>query len=94
MAYNVYDLADFFVNLALILQKIGLVSTNLPLYNRLIQQKGRKKMTENEKELISIIRDSDNPEKVAEYMLTLFLDFLRTNDPSPEIPSVGLPESA
>lgn len=51
-------------------------------------------MTENEKELINIIRDSDNPEKVAEYMLTLFLDYLRTHAPSQETPSVGLQESA
>lgn len=39
-------------------------------------------MTENEKELIKLIRESDDPDKVAEYMLNLFLDYLRTNVPS------------
>jgi hypothetical protein len=39
-------------------------------------------MTENERELIKLIRESDDPDKVAEYMLNLFLDYLRTNVPS------------
>lgn len=51
-------------------------------------------MTENEKELINIIRNSDEPEKVAEYMLNLFLDFLRTSAPSEEKAPASPRESA
>lgn len=51
-------------------------------------------MTENEKELIKIIRGSSDPEKVASYMLSLFLDYLRTHAPSQETPSADLQESA
>lgn len=51
-------------------------------------------MTENEKELINIIRDSGDPENVACYMLNLFLDYLRTHAPSQETPSADLSESA
>ena len=51
-------------------------------------------MTDNEKELINLIRDSSDPEKVASYMLSLFLDYLRTHAPSQEKPSVDLQESA
>jgi hypothetical protein len=45
-------------------------------------------MTDNEIELINIIRNSNDPNQVATYMLNLFLDYLRTHDPSPEIHSV------
>ena len=41
-------------------------------------------MTNNELELINIIRESDNPEKVANYMLSLFLDYLHTHGPYQE----------
>ena len=51
-------------------------------------------MTNNERELITLIRESDNPEKVAEYMLSLFLDYLRTHAPSQETPVVELQEFA
>lgn len=51
-------------------------------------------MTDNEVELINIIRNSNDPEKVAHYMLNLFLDYLRTHAPSQEIPSADLQESA
>lgn len=51
-------------------------------------------MTENEKELIQIIRGSSDPQKVAEYMLNLFLDYLRTNAPSEEKAVVSPRESA
>ena len=45
-------------------------------------------MTENEKELIKLLRENDHPEKVASYMLNLFLDYLHKHDPSQEIPVV------
>jgi hypothetical protein len=51
-------------------------------------------MTENEQELINIIRDSNSPDKVAEYMLNLFLDYLHTHAPSQETPVVVPRESA
>ncbi len=51
-------------------------------------------MCENEKALINLIRESEAPEKVAEYMLSLFLDYLRTHAPSQEIPSADLSVSA
>lgn len=51
-------------------------------------------MTDNEKELINIIRTSEDPQKVAEYMLNLFLDFLRTSAPSEEKAAVSPRESA
>ena len=41
-------------------------------------------MTGNEEELIALIRENDNPEKIAGYMLSLFLDYLRTRGPSQE----------
>ena len=43
-------------------------------------------MTENEKELIKLLREND--EKVASYMLSLFLDYLHTHAPSQEKPAV------
>ena len=50
-------------------------------------------MTENEKELIELIRNSVDPEKVASYMINLFLDYLRTASPCQENSSAGLSES-
>ena len=51
-------------------------------------------MTNNERELINIVRESVNPEQVADYMLNLFLDYLRTHAPSQEIPVVAPQVSA
>ena len=51
-------------------------------------------MTENERELINLLRENDNPEKVANYMLSLFLDYLHTHAQAQEKPSVGLQEFA
>ena len=41
-------------------------------------------MKDNEKELIQIIRNSEDPMAVAEYFITLFADYLQTHGPSPE----------
>ena len=57
-------------------------------------QKGALSMTEQEKELLQIIHESVNPGAVAEYMLNLFLDYLRTHGPAQETPSAIPPESA
>lgn len=43
-------------------------------------------MTKNEIEMVNIIRESANPEKVADYFFNLFLDYLNTNAPSQEKP--------
>jgi hypothetical protein len=51
-------------------------------------------MTNNEKELIEIIRESKDPEAVATYMFNLFLDYLRTHAPSQETPAAVPRESA
>ena len=51
-------------------------------------------MSKNEQELIEIIRDSVNPELVAQYMLSLFLDYLQKHDPSQETPAAVVLESA
>ena len=55
-----------------------------------VLHKGVNAMTNNERELINIVRESVNPEQVANYMLNLFLDYLRTHDPSQET-SVAVP---
>ena len=44
-------------------------------------------LTANEIELIGLLRDSEHSEKIAAYMLTLILDYLRTHGPSQEKPS-------
>ena len=45
-------------------------------------------MTNNERELITLIRESADPEQVATYMFSLFLDYLHTHDPFQETPVV------
>ena len=50
-------------------------------------------MSENERELITILRETNEPEKVASYMLSLFLDYLHTHAPSQETPVAELRES-
>ena len=55
---------------------------------------GHISMTEQEKELLQIIHESADPEAVAEYMLNLFLDYLRTHGPVQETPCAIPPESA
>ena len=41
-------------------------------------------MTDYKVEFMKVIDESDNPEKVAKYILNLFLDYLRTASPSQE----------
>ena len=54
-----------------------------------VLHKGVKTMTNNEQELINIVRESVNPEQVANYMFSLFLDYLRTHAPFQETPVVA-----
>ena len=51
-------------------------------------------MTKHEEELLAIIHESEDPEKVASYMLNLFLDYLHTHAPSQETLDVAPPVSA
>ena len=51
-------------------------------------------MSENEIELLDIVRGSADPELVAQYMLNLFLDYLRTHGPSQEKHVADPPVSA
>lgn len=51
-------------------------------------------MSKNEIELIELLRENDNPEKVAGYMFSLFLDYLRTHGPSQEKYAADPQESA
>ena len=44
-------------------------------------------MTKNEENLLRLLRENDNPEKVASYMFSLFLDYLHTHGPSQEKPA-------
>ena len=50
-------------------------------------------MTANELKLVNLIRESECPEKVAEYMFNLFSDYLQKHAPSQESVSVALQES-
>ena len=51
-------------------------------------------MTSNEQELISIIRNSEDPDKVAVYAFNLFLDYLHKHGSSQENTSAVPRESA
>lgn len=50
-------------------------------------------MRDNERELIEIVRGSEEPEKVMGYFFNLFSDYLRTHGPSQERPSADPRES-
>lgn len=51
-------------------------------------------MSKTDQEIFAIIRESSDPEKVAQYMINLCLDYLRTHGPSQETASSALRESA
>ena len=51
-------------------------------------------MTENEKELLNIIRSHDNPERAVEIAIELMLDFLKPREEPPDTFSAHLRESA
>ena len=50
-------------------------------YNHLTNQKEEGKMTNNEKNLIELIRGSEDPERMEAYMLNLSLEYLRIHAP-------------
>lgn len=51
-------------------------------------------MTNNETELLDIVRNSDNPGLVAEFFFNLFSDYLRKHAPSQGTPFADHQESA
>lgn len=51
-------------------------------------------MSKTDQEIFTMIRESSDPQKVAEYMISLCLDYLRTHGPSQETASFAPPESA
>ena len=51
-------------------------------------------MTDNEKELLNIIRSHDDPERAIEIALELMLDFLKPHEEPPDTLSARLQESA
>lgn len=50
-------------------------------------------MSENEQELLHIIRQSEDPQAVATYFFNLFVDYLQKHVPSPETTAADLPVS-
>ncbi len=57
-------------------------------------ERGIRIMSQNELELINLLHENDNPEMVADYMLSLFLDYLHKHGPSQEMPVAAPLESA
>ena len=57
-------------------------------------RKGSNVVSKNEQDLINLIRDSADPELVAQYMFSLFSDYLRTHGPSQETLSAAHRELA
>ncbi len=51
-------------------------------------------MTENEQELLNIIRSHDNPERAVEIAINLILDFLPSREAPQDISSARPRESA
>lgn len=50
--------------------------TNRRWLSNILLQKGDNRMSDNEKKLLSIIREHDNPEFAIEVAINLLLDFL------------------
>ena len=51
-------------------------------------------MSKTDQEIFALIKNSPDPEKVAQYMINLCLDYLRTHGPSQETTSFVPLESA
>lgn len=76
-----------------ILLLMPLVNRQKVFYNGLKNSKGAETMKDNERELIDIIRESEDPAKVGEYFFSLFSDYLRTHGPYQGTPSADPRES-
>lgn len=51
-------------------------------------------MTDNEKELLNIIRSHDDPKRAIEIAIEIMLDFLKPHEEPPDTLSARLQESA
>ena len=76
-----------------ILLLIPLVNCQKVGYNDVKNSKGAETMTDYKVEFMKVIDESEEPEKVALYVLNLFLDYLGKSLPSQEKPAAVPPVS-
>lgn len=76
-----------------ILLLMPLVNRQKVIYNGLKNSKGAETMTDYKVEFMKVIDESEEPEKVALYVLNLFLDYLGKSLPSQEKPAAVPPVS-
>ena len=76
-----------------ILLLMPLVNCQKVFYNGFKNSKGAETMTDYKVEFIKVIDESEEPEKVALYVLNLFLDYLGKSLPSQEMPAAVPPVS-
>ena len=70
-----------------------LVNCQKVVYNGVKNSKGAETMTDYKVEFMKVIDESEEPEKVALYVLNLFLDYLGKSLPSQEMPAAVPPVS-
>ena len=76
-----------------ILLLMPLVNCQKVVYNGVKNSKGAETMTDYKVEFMKVIDESEEPEKVALYVLNLFLDYLGKSLPSQEMPVAVPPVS-
>ena len=76
-----------------ILLLMPLVNCQKVVYNGVKNSKGAETMTDYKVEFMKVIDESEEPEKVALYVLNLFLDYLGKSLPSQEKPAAVPPVS-
>lgn len=76
-----------------ILLLMPLVNCQKVDYNGVKNSKGAETMTDYKVEFMKVIDESEEPEKVALYVLNLFLDYLGKSLPSQEMPAAVPPVS-
>lgn len=76
-----------------ILLLMPLVNCQKVVYNGVKNSKGAETMTDYKVEFMKVIDESEEPEKVALYVLNLFLDYLGKSLPSQEMPAAVPPVS-
>lgn len=76
-----------------ILLLMPLVNCQKVDYNVVKNSKGAETMTDYKVEFMKVIDESEEPEKVALYVLNLFLDYLGKSLPSQEKPAAVPPVS-
>lgn len=76
-----------------ILLLMPLANCQKVVYNGVKNSKGAETMTDYKVEFMKVIDESEEPEKVATYILNLFLDYLGKSLPSQEKPAAVPPVS-